>query len=682
MIGHKRIPSREGGVEIHVEEIAVRLAERGYEVTVYNRRKKGFPLEHEYKKVRIVNIPTISKKNLDAVIYSFFATLHALFGHYDVIHYHAVGPSVMLAIPHLLGMKTVATVHGLNWKSAKWGRFAKWYMKLGEKAIAKYANEVIVLSSNMQKYFAETYERSSKFVPNGICAPVIQTPEIIKNKYSLEKDGYILFLARIVPEKGLHYLLHAFSSIETEKKLVIAGEGTFTDGYVEEIKKMAAEDCRVIMTGFVQGGELEELYSNAFLYVLPSDSEGMPIGLLEAMSYGCPCLVSDIPENSEVIEDAGYTFAKGNEDDLKMKITALLRDSSLKDVGMRAQELVLRKYNWDVVVETISGIYNSLPGPKHFAPVKRIYSSPQIYTEGQSLLQSITVLTPTYNRAEQIKNLYRSLLQQTSPDFVWIVVDDGSTDNTKEVVQEFISCSRFKIRYIYKENGGKHTALNVGIAKAETPLTIIVDSDDTLLPNAIEIIIQYDSKYRNRPNLCGFSFLKVSKDGKPVVSLPKHEFVASHIECRIRNGLKGDMAEVFYSDILKKYQFPEFPGEKFLSEDIVWITIGENYDLVFVNQPIYECEYISDGLSVNDKKMKFASPYGSMLRGKKLMTARCGFLSWLRGAVIYDCYQREISKRAGLPEILQMQSLRCRAFSSLFKPAGLFFNWRWKKSIR
>lgn len=360
MLGNKRVPSREGGVEIHVEETATRLAAMGNDVTVYNRRKKGFPVLHEYRGVKIVNIPTINRKSLDAVIYSFLATIHSLFGHYDVIHYHAVGPSVMLMIPHLFGIKTVATVHGLNWKSAKWGKFAKWYMKLGEKVIAKDADEIIVLSRNVQRYFKDKYRRDTQYITNGVNRPQLRKANIITKKYDLYRDGYLLFLARLVPEKGLHYLLKAFSQVKTEKKLVIAGEGTFTDDYVEKIKKMAEKDCRVIMTGFVQGDELDELYSNAFLYVLPSDSEGMPIGLLEAMSYGCPCLVSDIPENREVVEKAGFTFAKGNVDDLKMKISALLQDDSLKNVGQNARKAVLKKYNWDNVVTGIADVYCGL----------------------------------------------------------------------------------------------------------------------------------------------------------------------------------------------------------------------------------------------------------------------------------------------------------------------------------
>lgn len=359
MIGHKRIPSREGGVEIHVEEIAVRLVKMGNDVTVYNRKKKGFPLYHEYQGVKIVNVPTISRKSLDAVIYSFFATIHALFQHYDVIHYHAIGPSVMLIIPHLFGIKTVATVHGLNWKSAKWGKFAKWYMKLGERIISKYADRVIVLSRNIQTYFQAVYGRNTEVIPNGINPPQTREANIIHSKYGLTKNGYLLFLARIVPEKGLHYLLKAFSKIETGKKLVIAGNGTFTDGYVREIKSLAKNDPRVVMTGFVQGAELDELYSNAYLYVLPSDAEGMPISLLEAMSYGCPCLVSDIPENVEVIRDYGFTFHKSNAADLKSKLAVLLEKRPAQEDNEKARRYVLNRYNWDTVTEKTVQCYGS-----------------------------------------------------------------------------------------------------------------------------------------------------------------------------------------------------------------------------------------------------------------------------------------------------------------------------------
>lgn len=202
----------------------------------------------------------------------------------------------MLWLTKLFGISTVATIHGLDWQRSKWGNFASHMLKLGEKTAALHADEVIVLSHNMQDYFQETYGRKTRFIPNGINRPILKGDSEIKAKYGLEKDGYILFLARIVPEKGLHYLLHAFEQIETDKKLVIAGGSSHSQEYVQEMVDLAAKDSRVIMTGFVQGEVLEELYSNAYCFVLPSDIEGMALGLPEAMSYGNCCIASNIPK--------------------------------------------------------------------------------------------------------------------------------------------------------------------------------------------------------------------------------------------------------------------------------------------------------------------------------------------------------------------------------------------------
>ena len=357
MIGQKRIPSREGGVEIHVEEIATRLAAQGHAVTVYNRRKKGFPLLYEYKGVKIVNIPTINRKSLDAVIYSFLATIHAVFGHYDVIHYHAEGPCTMLWIPHLFGIRTVATIHGLDWQRAKWGGFATRFLLLGEKTAARYADEIVVLSSNVQKYFKETYGRDTRFIPNGVSQPSIRYADIIRSKYGLTKNSYLLFLARIVPEKGLHYLLEAFSKIETDKKLVVAGTSSHSKDYFSKIQAIARKDSRVIMTGFVEGAELDELYSNAFLYVLPSDIEGMPISLLEAMSYGCPCLVSDIPENVEVLGGCGFSFDCGQIKDLKQKLEYILK--ILDNHLIIKPNDIENRFSWDKCTQRLIKVYET-----------------------------------------------------------------------------------------------------------------------------------------------------------------------------------------------------------------------------------------------------------------------------------------------------------------------------------
>lgn len=365
MLGHKRIPSREGGVEIVVEELSTRLVQKGHTVDVYNRKGNNVSDKNiktkkikEYKGVNIKTVFTINKKGLDALIYSFFASIRVLFGKYDCIHYHAEGSCAMLWIPHLFGKRTVVTIHGLDWQRSKWGGFATKYIKFGEKMAAKYADEIIVLSKGVQEYFKKTYNRETNFIENGVNKPIIKEPDIIKEKYNLKKDDYILYLARIVPEKRLDLLIDAFKKINTSKKLVIAGGASHTNDFYNEIKQKASEDSRIIMTGFVQGEELQELFSNTYLYCLPSDVEGMPISLLEAMSYGKNCLVSDIEENTQVCGKYGMTFRKSNLNDLVKKLNLCLDGLNRKN-EQEISDYILEKYNWDEVVSKTEKLYKS-----------------------------------------------------------------------------------------------------------------------------------------------------------------------------------------------------------------------------------------------------------------------------------------------------------------------------------
>ena len=370
MIGHKRVPSREGGVEVVVEELSTRLVNKGNIVDIYNRKgnnvqNKTIKTEKikEYKGAKIITIPTINKKGLDATIYSFFASVRALFGGYDILHYHAEGSCAMLWIPKLFRKKIVVTIHGLDWQRSKWGGFATKYIKFGEKCAVKYADKIIVLSKDVQKYFKDTYNRETVFIPNGVNKPTIRNANIIKEKYGLDKDSYILFLARIVPEKGLDYLIDAYNNLNTDKKLVIAGGASHTNDYFNEIKEKVSKNQNIIMTGFVQGQELDELFSNCFLYCLPSDIEGMPLTLLESMSYGANVLVSNIQENYQVINGGnkiyGTAFEKSNVLDLAKKLEECLKGKNrLSDKEI--SKYILNKYNWDDVVHEIYKIYQSL----------------------------------------------------------------------------------------------------------------------------------------------------------------------------------------------------------------------------------------------------------------------------------------------------------------------------------
>lgn len=366
MLGHKRVPSREGGVEIVVEELSTRMVKLGYNATCFNRSGhhvsgKEFDGENlkEYKGVQLKYVLTINRKGLAAMTSSVFAALQASFGKYDVIHFHAEGPCAMLWLPKLFGKRCVATVHGLDWQREKWKNgFGSKYIKFGEKCAVKFADEIIVLSKGVQDYFQEAYGRKTVFIPNGVNKPEIYGPEQIKEKYGLDKDGYILYLGRLVPEKGEHYLIEAFKSVNTNKKLVIAGGASDTDDYMERLKKLADGDKRIIFTGFVQGRLLEELYSNAYMYVLPSDLEGMPLSLLEAMSYGNCCLVSDITECSEVVEDKAVTFKKSDVADLREKLQMLCDDEkTVQKYKSEATDFICGKYNWDNVVDKTLELY-------------------------------------------------------------------------------------------------------------------------------------------------------------------------------------------------------------------------------------------------------------------------------------------------------------------------------------
>ena len=357
VFGQKRL-SREGGIEIVVKELCTRMAQNGCDVTCYNRaghHVSGAEYDKtiEYDGIRQKVVPTIEKKGLAAVSSSFFAALCSAFGRYDVVHIHAEGPAFFCWIPKLFGKRVISTIHGLDWAREKWrGSVASKFIRGGEKNAVKYADEIIVLSKGVQKYFMDTYGRETHFIPNGVNRPEVREAKLITDNFGLKKDSYILFLGRLVPEKGIRYLVEAFKNVKTDKKLVIAGGSSDTDSFMEELKELAKGDDRILFTGFVQGAMLDELYSNAYIYTLPSDLEGMPLSLLEAMSYGNCCLVSDIPECAEVVEDKALIFKKSDVEDLREKLQEVCdHPEMVMKMKNQAADFICEKYNWDEVVK-------------------------------------------------------------------------------------------------------------------------------------------------------------------------------------------------------------------------------------------------------------------------------------------------------------------------------------------
>ena len=367
MFGHKRIPSREGGIEIVVEELTRRMAVQGHHVVCYNRRghhvsgaQFDTKRQTDYQGVKLKSVWTFDKKGLAAMTASLSAAFLCAFSKAEVVHIHAEGPAFMCWLPKLFGKRVVVTVHGLDWQREKWkSSFASKYIHAGEKMAVKLADHIIVLSKNTQDYFRDTYGRETVFIPNGVSKPEIRSAEEITEKFGLHKDEYILFLGRLVPEKGVHYLVDAFLNTKTDKKLVIAGGTSGTDSYIKGLKEMAKEDDRILFTDFVQGRTLEELYSNAYVYVLPSDVEGMPLSLLEAMSYGNCCLTSTIAECTEVVEDKAVTFQKGDVADLTQVLQSLCdQPERVAAYKHTARDYICEKYDWNAVTNKTMELYN------------------------------------------------------------------------------------------------------------------------------------------------------------------------------------------------------------------------------------------------------------------------------------------------------------------------------------
>ncbi len=360
MIGLRGIPAKSGGVEVVVENLAPLLVKQGMDVTVYCRSHYRKDRPEQWKGVKLRYIPTINSKATEALVHSFLATLDALFRRYDVIHYHAMGNGSFSILPRIFGKKTVVTLHGLDYQRDKWGRIAKTYLRLCQFLISFFPNRVISVSRKIKSLYLEKYNRDIHFIPNGV--PLIPEKPIGRLKrFKLKKNKYFLFLSRIVPEKGVHYLIDAFHRVNTDMKLVIAGEATHTDEYLERIRKIAGENRNIVFTGPVYGEEKWEAYSNAYAFILPSTIEGMSIVLLEAMSCQLPCLVSDIKENLDVIEDCGFSFRARDVQNLKDKLEYLIhnREEAIQ-TGKKAYQLVRKNYQWERIGEQYSAIYRSI----------------------------------------------------------------------------------------------------------------------------------------------------------------------------------------------------------------------------------------------------------------------------------------------------------------------------------
>lgn len=354
-----------GGIEKFTEEVGARLVKRGHKITAYAMKHYGAKNGY-YKGMKIKLIPSVKYRSLEKITASLNATLtECLEGNAEIYHFHAFGPAMFCFIPRLLGRRVVVQGHGIEWKRSKWGRFIKSILKLTEYPSIKFPNIVTVVSKVQKEYLKKRYGIESIHIPPGVNPPIMRKPDIIK-KFGLNGKDYILFAARLVREKGLHYLIEAYLRLKTDLKLVVAGGAEHEESYKSQIYRMAKKNDKIIFTGFITGELLYELFSNCYIFVLPSEVEGLPIALLEAMSYGNCCLVSDIPENIEAISNYGYTFKNRDVSDLVNKLEFLIKHpEAVNSINEFAKEYVLQNFSWDTIAAKFEKLYTNLLEKSH-----------------------------------------------------------------------------------------------------------------------------------------------------------------------------------------------------------------------------------------------------------------------------------------------------------------------------
>ena len=357
MIGQKGVPALHGGVERHVEELSTRLVSLGHSVTVFTRPNYTDPFLRSHNGIDLRSRPAIASKHFDAISHSLVSTLDACLNDFDVVHYHAIGPCLVAPLARVRGRRVVATIHGQDWRRAKWGGIAKSILQLGERSALAVPHATICVSRTLAETYRQQGHANVRYVPNGVC---IESGEVLDYLAGLgvEPGRYLLFVGRLVPEKGAHHLIDAWKQAGRPLPLVIAGDTSHSDEYVRQLK---ADGQGVVFTGYVHGAPLATLFRHAGLFVLPSELEGLPLVLLEALAHGAPVLASDIAPNVEVLGERGSYFRTGDVAQLAERIGALAKVlDGLKREAVAARDGLIAEYDWDRVATLTDEIYRSL----------------------------------------------------------------------------------------------------------------------------------------------------------------------------------------------------------------------------------------------------------------------------------------------------------------------------------
>jgi len=365
MIGIKAIPARFGGFETAVDEISRGLVRRGHQVVVYNRTGMSRHPGRFYDGVELVTLPTIPSKNLSTICHAFLSTLHVMFRKVDVVHYFTTGATLFAPLPRLMGKKVVCSVDGTDWQRAKWGRWARRYLRFSERLAVLFCHGLISDSKEVMNYYRHTYGASSSCIAYGIRespAASSMPADSTLRKFGLRRRGYVLFVGRLVPENNVHQLIQAFEKTKTDKKLVIVGDDPWEQDYVRQLK--STSDARIVFTGGVYGEGYAELQQGAYLFVLPDEVGGTHPALVEAMGFGNCVLVNDTPSNLEVIADAGFSYrGQDGAGGLRLRLQTLLNAPDLvEDYGRRAGQRAGEHYRWEDVVARHVLLYRQILG--------------------------------------------------------------------------------------------------------------------------------------------------------------------------------------------------------------------------------------------------------------------------------------------------------------------------------
>lgn len=368
MLGTRGLPATFGGVEHHVESIGKRLVERGHSVTVFSQAKYMGELSiDEHLGMRVVRVPSVDSKHLEAIVHSMRSTARAMKGAFDVIHYHAVGPGVMSPLPRYFSRKAVVqTIHGLDADRAKWGGAAQWLLNRATWMSARVPDATVTVSRAIAEHYRTRYRRECFYIPNGVEPRPRKSPGALLQKLGTSQGEYLIFVGRLVPEKNPDLLIRAFGEVSTNKRLIVVGGSSYTDDYFEELRTLAARDDRVVMPGYLYGDDLDELFTNAAAFVLPSSLEGLPLTLLEAIESGLPVIASDIDPHVEVLgagTSGGRLFPSNSQAALTETIEQVLSDIPSERKGASSlREATLAVYDWERAVDALEGVYQSAMG--------------------------------------------------------------------------------------------------------------------------------------------------------------------------------------------------------------------------------------------------------------------------------------------------------------------------------